>query len=64
MPTSLFAAGRKALFGIALVEAHLDKRGFAATTSEKQKCLEDAGESFIQGYLIALSSAQVEHTAG
>lgn len=63
MPTSLFAPGRKALFGIALVEAHLDKRGFAATTSEKQKCLEDAGESFIQGYLIALSSAQVEHTA-
>ena len=63
MPKSLFAAGRTALFGIAPDEARLDKRGFAATTPDKQECLEDAGKSFIQGYLIALSCAQVERTA-
>lgn len=32
MPNSILGAGRKALFGIAPDEAHLEKRGFAATT--------------------------------
>ena len=63
MPKSLFSAGRTALFGIAPEEARLDKRGFAATTPDKQKCLEDAGKSFILGYLSALSSAEVNRAA-
>jgi hypothetical protein len=63
MRNSLTANLRMALFGIAPIEARLDRRGFAATTADKQGCLENAGRSFIHGYLSALASADAQRSA-
>lgn len=40
MRSPVVANLRTALFGISPVEARLDRRGFAATTPDKQNCLE------------------------
>lgn len=51
---STIARMRTRLFGIALAEARLDRRGFQVTSPEKQRRLELIGETFIRGYMAAL----------
>src|SRR5262245_1675701 len=57
MTDSLWSRLRLAAFGISPDEARFDRRGFAATTQDKQQRLEAAGRAFIHGYRSALSSA-------
>src|SRR5262245_4442826 len=63
MAQTLLGRLRLATFGISPLEARFERRGFPATTPDRQERLEGAGRSFIHGYCAALSSADGRQAA-